>query len=346
MATSSNLLSPEELAALSEGIDDGTIAIDTGFNLTTRVKKHDLASEDSTLGVNTSSLEMINERFVRLFRMGLMDVLRTSPRINPTRAQIVRFGDYLKDMRPPLAVNTIRINPLRGFSLVMIEPTLVFSSLDNFFGGTGSGMPSNQKRRATDKPGDSPNALPPTRMFTATESRVISIILEVFFRALKEAWAPLMVVEFEHVSSEINPQFAQIADENDLVISSRFETESVGGNKGFVDLVYPYASLKPFREMLRNRVQADGSADSDLKWRNDLTKAVGDSMVELQVLLGQVVDDYQRIETLKEGDLLFFKKPELATVFIGGLPAFDCQVGMSGPNVAIRIEKSIDPETI
>ena len=99
MATSGNLLSAEELAALSEGIDDGTIAIDTGFNLTTRVKKHDLASEDSTLGVNTSSLEMINERFVRLFRMGLMDVLRTSPRINPTRAQIVRFGDYLKDMR-------------------------------------------------------------------------------------------------------------------------------------------------------------------------------------------------------------------------------------------------------
>jgi len=185
MATSGNLLSAEELAALSEGIDDGTIAIDTGFNLTTRVKKHDLASEDSTLGVNTSSLEMINERFVRLFRMGLMDVLRTSPRINPTRAQIVRFGDYLKDMRPPLAVNTIRINPLRGFSLVMIEPTLVFSSLDNFFGGTGSGMPAKQNRRASDKPGDGPaNALPPTRMFTATESRVISIILEVFFRAL------------------------------------------------------------------------------------------------------------------------------------------------------------------
>ena len=129
MATSSNLLSPEELAALAQGIDDGTIAIDTGFNLTTRVKKHDLASEDSTLGVNTSSLEMINERFVRLFRLGLMEVLRTSPRINPSRAQIVRFGDYLKDLRPPLGVNTIRINPLRGFSLVTIEPTVVFAEI-------------------------------------------------------------------------------------------------------------------------------------------------------------------------------------------------------------------------
>jgi flagellar motor switch protein FliM len=347
MATSSNLLSPEELAALASGIDDGTIAIDSGFNLTTRVKKHDLASEDSTLGVNTSSLEMINERFVRLFRLGLMEVLRTSPRINPSRAQIVRFGDYLKDLRPPQAVNTIRINPLRGFSLVTIEPTVVFSALDNFFGGTGSGMPGTQRRRPSEKDSDlPPNWLPPTRMFTPTESRVIKIILEVFFRSLKEAWAPLLPVDFEHVGSEINPQFAQIADENDLVIVSRFDTESVGGVKGFVDLVYPYASLKPLRDLLRNRVQADGSEESDLKWRNDLTAAVGDSLLEMQVLLGQVIDDYARVETLKEGDLLFFKKPELATLYIGGLPAFECQVGMAGPNVAVRIENSISPENI
>ena len=347
MATSSNLLSPEELAALASGIDDGTIAIDSGFNLTTRVKKHDLASEDSTLGVNTSSLEMINERFVRLFRLGLMEVLRTSPRINPSRAQIVRFGDYLKELRPPLAVNTIRINPLRGFSLVTIEPTVVFSALDNFFGGTGSGMPGTQRRRNSDKDNDlPPNWLPPTRMFTPTESRVIKIVLEVFFRSLKEAWAPLLPVDFEHVGSEINPQFAQIADENDLVIMSRFDTESVGGVKGFVDLVYPYASLKPLRDLLRNRVQADGSEESDLKWRNDLTTAVGDSELEMQVLLGQVVDHYARVETLKEGDLLFFKKPELATLYIGGLPAFECQVGMAGPNVAVRIENSISPESI
>ena len=347
MATSSNLLSPEELAALASGIDDGTIAIDSGFNLTTRVKKHDLASEDSTLGVYTSSLEMINERFVRLFRLGLMEVLRTSPRINPSRAQIVRFGDYLKELRPPLAVNTIRINPLRGFSLVTIEPTVVFSALDNFFGGTGSGMPGTQRRRNSDKDNDlPPNWLPPTRMFTPTESRVIKIILEVFFRSLKEAWAPLLPVDFEHVGSEINPQFAQIADENDLVIMSRFDTESVGGVKGFVDLVYPYASLKPLRDLLRNRVQADGSEESDLKWRNDLTTAVGDSELEMQVLLGQVVDHYARVETLKEGDLLFFKKPELATLYIGGLPAFECQVGMAGPNVAVRIENSISPESI
>jgi flagellar motor switch protein FliM len=348
MADTSNLLSPEELAALAQGIDDGSIAVDTGFNLTTRVKKHDLASEDSTLGVNTASLEMINERFVRLFRSGLMEILRTSPRITPSRAQIVRFGDYLKDLRAPLSVNTIRINPLRGFSLAVIEPTLVFSALDNFFGGTGSGMPGGPKRRATDKDGEPlpPNWLPPGRMFTPTESRIIKIILDVFFRSLKEAWAPLLSVEFDHVSSEINPQFAQIADENDLVIMSRFETEGNGGIKGFVDLVYPYSSLKPMRDLLRNRVQADGSEESEMKWRNELTLAVGDSQLELQVLLGQITAHYSKVEALKEGDLLFFNKPELASIEIDGIPAFQGQVGMTGPNVAVRIEKSTSPETL
>jgi len=63
MATRQNLLSPEELSALSEGLKDGTMESDTGFNTGVRVRKHDLASENSSLGVNVSSIDMMNERF-------------------------------------------------------------------------------------------------------------------------------------------------------------------------------------------------------------------------------------------------------------------------------------------
>ena len=58
MATS--LLTPDELSALAEGVMDGSIPVDTGFNTTARVKKHDLASEDSSLGVNITSNDMFN----------------------------------------------------------------------------------------------------------------------------------------------------------------------------------------------------------------------------------------------------------------------------------------------
>ena len=236
MAT--NLLSPEELSALAEGVNDGTIPVDTGYNTAARVRKHDLASEDSSLGVNVASVDMINERFVRLFRLGLLEMLRSSPRVTPTRVKIMRFGEYLQDLKAPLSVNVVRMNPLRGYSMVVIDPVVVFSSLDSFFGGFGVGV----------------GQLPAGRLFTPTETRIINMILDVFFRSLKEAWSPLMDIDFELVSSEINPQFAQIADENDLVILTRFESESGPKAHGFVDLVYPYSSLKPVRDLLRSRV--------------------------------------------------------------------------------------------
>ena len=60
MAENQPLLSPDELAALSAGISDGSLDVDTGYNLDAQVRKHDLAAEDSSLGVNVSSLDMIN----------------------------------------------------------------------------------------------------------------------------------------------------------------------------------------------------------------------------------------------------------------------------------------------
>jgi len=189
MAEHQPLLSEEELAALASGMENGSIAVDTGFNTDAQVRKHDLAAEDSSLGVNVASLDMINERFIRLFRLGMLEVLRTSPRMNPTRAQIVRFGDYLQNLRAPLSVNIVRMSPLRGYAMVVVEPTVVFSSLDSFFGGFGRGV----------------GQLPPGRLFTPTETRIIKIILQVFFRSFKEAWSPVTPVDFEHVSSESIP---------------------------------------------------------------------------------------------------------------------------------------------
>jgi len=319
-----NLLSEDELAALSEGVRDGSIETDTGFNTSVRVRKHDLASEDSSLGVNVSSVDMINERFIRLFRLGLLEVLRTSPRVNPTRVQILKFGDYLKGLRPPLSVNIVRMHPLRGNSVIIIDPNVVFSSLDSFFGGFGKGV----------------GELPAGRLFTPTESRIIKIILEVFFRSLTEAWGPLMPLECEHVSSEINPQFAQIADENDLVVLSRFESDATAsGGKGFIDLVYPYVALKPIRELLSSRMlSGEGNEESDKKWRKALSEAVGDAKLELQVTLGEIQTTLHHLNHLQEGDLLFFKKEDTALMTANGVPAFHVNVGSRGSQVAVQID--------
>jgi flagellar motor switch protein FliM len=325
-----HLLSPEELSALAEGVKSGDIEVDTGYNLGASIKKHDLASEDTSLGVNLTSLDMINERFIRLFRLGMLEVLRTSPRINPTRVEIMRFGDYLKKLRSPLSVNTMRMNPLRGYSMVVIEPTVVFSSLDSFFGGFGRGV----------------GALPAGRLFTPTETRIIKLILQVFFRTMKEAWGPITVVDFEHVSSEINPQFAQIADENDQVVVSRFEAEVTSQQQGhgFIDMVVPYVSLKPVRDLLRSRVQTgDGNEESDKAWRSQLAAAVDDASLDLQVLLGKVNMSLQQLQSFKEGEILYFKKFDHARIVIEETPAFEVEVGSQAGQLAVKVVHSIKP---
>jgi flagellar motor switch protein FliM len=320
----SNLLSEEELAALSSGVQDGSIETDTGYNTRVKVRRHDLASEDSSLGVNVSSVDMINERFIRLFRLGLLEVLRSSPRVNPTKVQILKFGDYLKGLRPPLSVNIVRMNPLRGNSVIIIDPNVVFSSLDSFFGGFGKGV------------GD----LPSGRLFTPTETRIIKIILEVFFRSLTEAWSPLLPLECEHISSEINPQFAQIADEADLVVLSRFESDANNnGYRGFIDLVYPYSTLKPIRELLSSRLQSgDGNEESEKLWRDQLADAVGDAKLEFQVSLGELKTTLHHLNNLREGELLFFKKDDCALMSTNGVPAFHVNVGARGSQVAVQID--------
>lgn len=334
-AESASLLSWEELAALSEGIEDGSIPSDTGYNLGAAVVEHDLAKEDSSLGINVSTLDMINERFIRLFRLGLLESLRSTTRINPDRVKIVQFGEYAKGLNPPLSVNVVRMSPLRGHVLVCIEQTVVFNALDNFFGGASSEQlaanPSRFKRGKNES-------------FTPTETRIIMLMLEVLFSSMKEAWSPVLDVEFEHVSAEINPQFAQIADEDDLVIINRFDTDPNDQSKGFIDVIYPYTSLKPIRELLRSRVQTgDGDEASDKQWQDELGAAAGDSYVELRVLLGQVQSTIRDFQNLGPGEILYFNKPDLARVLVNGISCFEAMVGTSGPKVAVRIEKALAP---
>jgi len=328
MADMNNLLSPEELDALTAGLQDGSIEADTGLNSEVTAMRHDLTNEDSSLGVNIGAVDMINERFIRQFRLGLLEVLRTTPKVSMADVKIMKFGEYLRDLSAPLSVNTIRLNPLRGYSMAVIEPSIVFAALDNFFGGFGRGF----------------DKLPAGRLFTPTETSIIKIMLDVLFGSLKEAWAPILEINCEHVNSEINPQFAQIADENDLVVVSRFVADLGRDVSGNIDLVYPYNALKPIRDLLRSRVQTgDGDDVSDKEWSAELQSAAVDAELEVTVELGEIETTLSKFEAMSEGDIVYFSKGEHARVYVNSIPVFDADVGANGSQMAARIIKPLAP---
>ena len=325
MSNTGNLLSAEEIDALTAGINEGSVRVDTGYNTNASVKKHDLTNEDSSLGVSLSALDMVNERFIRLLRLGLMEVLRSTPRLSPSRIQLMKYGQYLDGKQPPLSVSVVRMSPLRGSNMVLMDTNVIFTTLDTFFGGTGQSI----------------GHLAQGRLFTPTETRVINLMLDVVFHAMQQAWAPLLELDVERISTEVNPHFAQIADEHDLVIVNHFDAECANC-KGYVDIVYPYSALKPIRDLLkRNRVHAEDNKMNQ-QWHTQLVSALGDAELELRVVLGNLQVPLSELSNMKDGDILYFKKPDYAKVIINGIPAFEAQVGTSGPNVAIQIEKILE----
>ena len=329
MAEDSSRLSEEELNALTsdEGFEEDSALLDPDSALGSSVKPHNLVTEDTTIGINLAAVDMITERFTRHLRLGLLEVLRTSPRITADRVKTLSFSEYTRGLKAPLSVNTVRLSGLRGTSMVVIDPNVVFASLDNFFGGFGRGI----------------DGLPPGRMFTPTETRIINIMLEVIFASIHEAWSPIMEINCEHVGSEINPAFVQIVDENDLVIVCHLEVELPGKERGAIDVVYPFATLKPIRDVLRGRVQdsEDPSVDHDV-WARELAGAASDAELEHRVILGEVDLTLGDFNNMQPGQVLGLKNFDLARVLVDDIPLFDAEVGTANGFAAARLVQAVE----
>ena len=213
------LLTEEELAAIEEMVATGDLGGE-GYNVGVATGSYDLTRQDTSVGVNVTAIEQINDRLHRFMRIGLLEELRYNARLQPGRTEIIRYADYVASTSPPLAVNVTKIDPLRGECLIVIHSQVVFSCLDNWFGGSPQSLTS----------------VAAGRIFTPTENAVINKIRDVIFNSLAEAWAPFMQVECSLSSSEISAVFANIAADDEMVIMNRFETQGDGEDLGFVDV--------------------------------------------------------------------------------------------------------------
>jgi len=323
MSPSSQLLSQEEINALVTSADADSSGFSSPgiYKTNPNAKFYDLASEDSGLVAHLGALEMISDRFSRLFRVTLSGMLQYQPKIRVAKLRVESFQDYRKQLKIPLSLNIIKLNGLRGNGLIVIEPQIIFNSLDRFFGGGG-------KSRTT---------VEGMREFTPTESRVIQMIVQGVFSDLKKSWDPVYKLDFEHVNSEINPQFAQIVDDSDLVIISDFEIEMANDISGTIQVVYPFGAMKPIRHLLKNQVQADYADERDRAWKRQLKDCVKDVELDLKSDLAYPRISLLDLMNLKVGDIIPIKMPDTVVVQVEGVPTYEGIYGTVNGHAAIRL---------
>ncbi len=316
------LLSQDEIDALLHGVDSGDVETEDE-NLNDGVaRQFDFASQDRIVRGRMPTLEMINERFARQFRISVFNLLRRSAEISVSGVQMLKFSEYIHSMFVPTSLNIVKIHPLRGPALCVLDPKLVFILVDNFFGGIGR------------------HAKIEGREFTPTEQRVISMVLELAFKDLQEAWKPVLPVNFEFVSREVNPQFANIVSPNEVVVLSTFHVELDGGGGDF-QVTLPYSMLEPIRELLDAGLQSDVSEKDD-RWTQSLLEEIKLAEIPLVSTLTEVDLTLRDVLNFKEGDIIPIDLPDEVTLLSEDIPLFRCGYGMSEGMMAVKIKTPVD----
>ncbi|RXR02645.1 flagellar motor switch protein FliM [Pseudoxanthomonas composti] len=322
----SDLLSQDEIDALLHGVDSG--AVETAAPVDPSVaQSYDFASQDRIIRGRMPTLEMVNERFVRLWRIGLFNLLRRSADLSVRGIDLLKFGDYMHSLYVPTNLNLIKLKPLRGTGLIVFEPKLVYTVVDNFFGGDGR-YPAKIEGRE----------------FTPTEMRVIQLMLKQTFNDLKEAWAPVLEVDFEYINSEVNPHFANIVTPREYVVVCRFHVELDGGG-GEVHVTLPYSMLEPIRELLDAGIQSD-RVDRDESWNSTLREQLQLSEVTVSTVLARKTINLRQLTHLKVGDVLPIELPKDVPICVEDIPLFTGEFGISNGYNAVKITATHPPGTI
>lgn len=307
------------------GVDDGVVETETDDVDNHEARNYDFNSQERIVRGRMPTLEMVNERFVRYLRISLFNFLRRTAEVSNSGIQILKFSEYVQSLFVPTNLNIIKFSPLRGRALIVMEPRLVFTAVDNFFGGGGQFYNKVEGRE-----------------FTPTEMRVISLIMNMIFKDLTEAWKPVMDIEMEYINSEVNPQFANIVSPTEIVVVSTIHVELEGGG-GDINITLPYSMIEPIRDLL-DAVGSD-RGEVDGRWGEALKKEVLRSKVALNSILSEKILTIQELMQLKKGDVLPIDMPDIVVVKAEGVPVFLGKVGLSDGNYAIQITEKVTHDT-
>ncbi len=319
----SDLLSQDEIDALLNGVDNGAVNTkDDDQGADGGVRGYDFTSQDRIVRGRMPTLEMINERFARNFRISLFNMLRRSPVISVEAVRMSKFNEYVHSLFMPSNLNMCKVRPLRGTALVVCNPKLVFTLVDNFFGGDGRWHAKIEGRE-----------------FTATEMRVVHKVLDLVFRDLAEAWEPVFKVSFEYVSSEMNPQFANVVSPSEVVVISSFQIELEGGG-GELHVMLPYAMIEPIREILDAGVQSDTN-DRDERWINSLREEIRSATVTIDSTLAKTEITVRELMEMKPGDVIPLDIPDSLLAKVEGVPVFRGRLGASRGMKALQVIEPI-----
>ncbi len=281
--------------------------------------------------VNYEKLPMIDvvfDRLVRLMSTSLRNLTSDNVEISLDHTSSVRFGDYLNSIPLPAMLAIFKAEEWDDHGLMVVDSSLIYSIVDVLLGG----------RRGTSA------MRVEGRPYTTIEQKLIERMVNVILSDMSASFDPLSPVSFRLERIETNPRFATITQSNNAGVLVRMRID-MGDRSGRVEIMLPYATLEPIRELLLQMFMGE-KFGRDSIWEGHLTNELYLTDIEIQAILGELTLPLGEILSWKPGTTITLNTriDDSIELRVGDFPMFMAKTGQKQGSIAVSVEEYIEPE--
>jgi flagellar motor switch protein FliM len=214
-------------------------------------------------------LEIVFDRLVRITSTSLRNFTSDNVEVSIDGIMSLRFGDYLNSVPLPAMLAVFKVEEWDNFGLLVVDSPLIYSVVGVLLGGRRG----TAAMRIEGRP------------YTTIERTLVERLIGVVLDDVSEAFGPLCTATFRFERLEVNPRFAAISRLSNacVLVRLRVDVEDRGGR---VELLLPYATLEPVREMLLQQFMGE-KFGRDSIWESHLAEELRHTELSLDVVLDE-----------------------------------------------------------
>ncbi len=267
-------------------------------------------------------LEIVFDRLIRLMATSLRNFTQDNVEVSLDSIESMRFGEYIDSLTLPTLLSVFKADEWDNYCLMSLDSSLIYSMVDVLLGGRRG----TAAMRIEGRP------------YTTIELTIVKDIIQLILSDLSTAFDPITSVGFVFDRLETNPRFATITRMSNAVIVAhlRIDMEDRGGR---IDLMIPYATLEPVRELLLQMFMGERFG-RDTIWENHLMSQLWETDVEIKAVLKETEVKLSDVSAWQKGSFLPLDilPQDPVTVFCGDVPLFNGIMGRHDDHVVIKIE--------
>ncbi len=269
-------------------------------------------------------LEVVFDRLVSYMSTSLRNFTADNVEVAMEGIASTRVGDYLNSIPLPAMISVVKAEEWDNFGLITVDSSLTYSMVDVLLG----------ERRGI-------SATPDSRPYTAIERSLVERMVHVTLSDLTIAFEPLTPVNFQFDRLETNPRFATISRPSDAAIVVKLRVE-MGDRGGRMEMLLPYSTLEPVRELLLQMFIGESSSRNSL-WQTHLAEECWLTRVDLEVVLDEFSMKLSEIFSLEVGSQLMLSASPTSKVKcrIGDVDLYAGTMGRKGEKKAVMIEERL-----